>query len=115
MKIKQELKDEYDSYVKKNSKDPYSRAVVDFAEQWAREMEKSMNKGITLAEIAETACSLVDSRPGFGITGYMYGASVSALSYFWEHGEELRSWHNAKYSTKKDIEGTINPAIVTIG
>ena len=50
----------------------------------------------------------------------MYGCAVSALGLFWEHGEELRQWHNLKTQIKDEGEkanasgGVLNPALLTI-
>ena len=48
-----------------------------------------------------------------GITGFMYGYAVNILSREWKYGDELRRWHNRKYDY--DGEGTVNPAILTVG
>lgn len=56
-----------------------------------------------------------------GITGFMYGAAVSALAHFWVYGEELRRWHNkdVQIGNEGDIAnetgGVLNPALLTIG
>lgn len=53
-----------------------------------------------------------------GITGYMYDQAVVTLARIWEHGEELRVWHNAKYGLSPTASGvastcmfelTVNP------
>lgn len=48
-----------------------------------------------------------------GITGFMYGCAVNILAHVWEHGEELRRWHNGEYDY--DGDGVVNPAILTVG
>jgi hypothetical protein len=47
--------------VEVNKADPYSNAVIVFAEKWARIMEARMKQvpGLTVAECAEAACSLL--------------------------------------------------------
>src|SRR6185437_14201377 len=74
----------------KNS-DPYGAACYEYAEGWAKLMQKEIALGKTVRECAdETQKGL-----GFmGITGFMYGAAVSVLSKCWKYGEELRKWHN---------------------
>lgn len=100
-----------------NKSDPYSNAVIVFAEKWARIMEGQMLAGKTLAECADAAVSLTDDD---GITGFMYGAAVSTLAQVWVHGEELRRWHNRQYMSEEKAQaadesgGTVNPAILTI-
>ena len=118
MKLKD--KEIWRSWVDAN-KDPYSKACVDYAEAWAIEMEKRMEAGAKLKDIAEEASREVDRRPGFGITGFMYGCAVGMLSKAWWHGEQLRRWHNLDTQVSNEGEkanesgGVLNPAILNIG
>ena len=89
--------------------DPYGSGVVRYAERWANMMEQEMESGKSLIDIADATSHKADTE---GITGYMYGCAVSILSQVWEHGEELRKWHNKEYGY--DGDGTVNPAIITI-
>jgi hypothetical protein len=107
MKIKDEA---FWSEIKENNKEPYSLAVVKYTERWANLMEKELEKGNTVADIAKETSHEADTD---GITGFMYGCAVSFLSKVWEHGEELRVWHNKKYGIENK-EGVVNPAILTI-
>ena len=106
MKLKN--KEGWEKFVTINN-DPYGSGVVRYAERWADMMEQEMESGKTIIDIAETTSHKADTE---GITGYMYGCAVSILSQVWEHGEELRKWHNKKYGYEDD--GTVNPAIITI-
>lgn len=100
--------------------DPNGKAALDFAEAWADEMEARMEAGAKLEDIAEESSMEVDSRPGFGITGFMYGFAVSLLAQCWEHGEELRRWHNLDVQIGTEGEeanrtgGTLNPALLNV-
>lgn len=106
--------------VEVNKADPYSNAVIVYAEKWARIMEARMKQvdGLTVAECAEAASHLADDD---GITGFMYGAAVSTLSRVWIHGDELRRWHNRQYLSEEkaakaeETGGVVNPAILTVG
>lgn len=117
MKIKAGQEDEYAKYKALNSTDPYSARCVSYGEEWADLMETLMAQGKPLPEIAKAASHQADTD---GVTGFMYGAAVSGLSAFWEHGEELRRWHNR--DTQIGTEGDranetgaiLNPAIMTI-
>lgn len=101
--------DEYAEYVKNNSKDGYSRGVVDYAEYWAKMMQVEISNGKSVREVADPC----QNHLGFlGITGFMYGCAVKALSHFWKHGEDLRKWHNKEYGHEGD--GVVNPAVLTI-
>lgn len=110
MKIKKGKGKEFKRFVDINSKDFYSLGVVNYMKRWADLMEKEIENGAKVADIADKTSYIADTE---GITGYMYGCVVSALSHFWEYGEELRKWHNKKYN--HDGEGVVNPAIITVG
>lgn len=106
MKLKN--KEGWEQFVTINN-DPYGSGVVRYAKRWANMMEQEMESGKSLIEIADATSHKADTE---GITGYMYGCAVSILSQVWEHGEELRKWHNKEYGY--DGDGTVNPAIITI-
>lgn len=101
-----------------NNQDPYGAAGVGFARRWAELMEAKIDEGKPLALIAEATSHEADTE---GITGFMYGCAVSILSQVWEHGEELRRWHNLATQIGKEGEranengGTLNPALLVIG
>lgn len=124
MKIKQGLEAEYAEYVEKNSHDGYSKGVVTYTESWAALMEAAIGEQTgnamehTIRSVAKTTSHEADNE---GITGFMYGCAVQALSHFWEHGEILRRWHNLDTQIKNEGEkanesgGVLNPAVMTIG
>ena len=70
-------------------------------------MEQEIKDGASVAEAAERTNHSADTD---GITGYMYGQAVRLLSNYWEHGEELRQWHNQRLGYSG--EGVVNPAIL---
>ena len=117
MKIKQGMETEYAEYVTKNSNDGYSRGVIDYSEAWAGLMEAAVERGEKLADIAQATSHEADTD---GITGFMYGCAVAGLARFWEHGEELRRWHNIDIQIGKEGEkanesgGVLNPALLNI-
>lgn len=96
---------------------PYGHRVMTYAEDWANFMEREMAAGKTLAECADTTSREADTD---GITGFMYGCAVSTLSNVWEHGEELRRWHNLKTQIGNEGEranasgGVLNPALLSV-
>lgn len=108
MKIKPELLTDYAEYKAKNT-DPYGNEVVVYGERWMNAMEAELAAGNKLEAIADATSHTVNTN---GITGFMYGCAVSALSRFWEHGEDLRKWHNKEYG--HEGAGVVNPAILTI-
>ncbi len=122
MKIKDGMQDEYAAYVEMNSKDGYSRGVVDYGERWADLMEAGMEKelesGGSLGNLADRTSNEADTD---GITGFMYGCAVQALAQFWEHGDALRRWNNLKLQIGNEGEranetgGVLNPALLSIG
>lgn len=117
MKLKNEQ--EYNDWKAKNA-DSYGRCCFLFAETWADAMESAIAKGETIRDCADRISHEVDNRPGFGITGFMYGMAVSILSQCWEHGEDLRKWHNLKTQLGTEGEkanaegGVLNPALLTV-
>ena len=116
MKILKGKQTEFNKAKKLNS-DPYGTACYTYLERWANLMEEKMSAGENLEDIAKDCSHKADEE---GITGYMYGASVSILSNVWEHGEELRKWYNI--DTQIGTEGekankkgtTLNPALLRI-
>ena len=82
--------------------------IVRYVERWSQMMEQEIKDGASVAEAAERTNHSADTD---GITGYMYGQAVNLLCNYWEHGEELRQWHNQKYHYSG--EGVVNPAILT--
>ena len=119
MKIKDQAA--WDRWVAANSSDDYSKCCLDFASAWAEDMEARLDVGATVSDCAQVAFSEVDNRPGFGITGFMYGAVVSMLSQCWEHGEDLRRWHNVDTQIgdegikANESGGVLNPAMLSVG
>ena len=100
------------------NQDAYGSGVIRFAERWANLMEAKMEAGEKLADIASAASHEADTE---GITGFMYGCAVGILSGVWEHGEELRRWHNldtqiGDEGERANEKGTVlNPALLNIG
>lgn len=112
MKLKDaEAEEKWAESVRVND-DPYGSGVIRFTERWADLMEQKLAEGKTVAEIYEATSHEADTE---GITGFMYGVAVSMLSQLWEHGAELRVAHNAEYGVGPEVQGTVNPAIITIG
>lgn len=118
MKLKQGTDVQYQDYKAKNNADPYSAAVVSYAERWAELMEAALDSGTPLSECAKRLSHDADHE---GITGFMYGCAVSALNHFWVHGEALRKWHNLDTQVGTEGEkantegGVLNPAIMVVG
>ena len=116
MKIIEGKETEYQAWRAKNN-DPYSRRCFTYAEKWAALMEGEMTAGRSLADVAEVTSREADTD---GITGFMYGCAVSILAQMWEHGEELRRWHNLKTQIGTEGEqanargGVLNPALLNI-
>lgn len=102
----------------KNNPESYGRAVYRFASHWAFLMEHAIANGATVSDIARSACRDADNE---GITGFMYGCAVSILSQCWEHGDELRRWHNidvqfgSEGEDANDRGGVLNPALISFG
>lgn len=107
----------WNKYVEANQ-DPYGAACVRYAERWASLVERAVDNGERLEDVAEDLSHLADEE---GITGFMHGAAVSMLAECWIHGESLRRWHNLKYQLAgegdkaNDSGGILNPAVLSMG
>lgn len=114
------LKDpEFWAQSKAKNQDAYGGAVLNYAFVWAMLMDVRMRRqNATVADVAKQASHDADTE---GITGFMYGCAVSILSACWEHGEELRRWHNLDTQIGSEGEkanesgGVLNPALLNIG
>jgi hypothetical protein len=117
MKIIAGKEEDYASYAKLNSRDPYSDRIVSYAEAWADLMEAEIAKGLTIESCAKATSRTADMD---GLTGFMYGCAAEGLAHFWEHGEAFRRWHNidtqvgTEGETANESGGVLNPAIITI-
>jgi hypothetical protein len=118
MKMKTGLEEKYKEYQEANAGDPYSHRCVTYGEMWAAYMEAelSLKPDMSDDEFGVMAGKTGNEADTDGITGYMYGAAVSALAHFWEYGDRLRRWHNNRFGVteEKAKGGTVNPAIITI-
>lgn len=100
-----------------NNQDPYGAAGFRFAARWANFMEREMAIGKKLADVAKNTSHEANDD---GITGFMYGCAVSVLSQCWQHGEELRRWHNLDTQIHTEGEkanengGVLNPALLSL-
>jgi hypothetical protein len=102
-----------------NRDSPYGAAILSYAERWGRLMQVRMEQeGSGVTDVANRSSHDADVE---GITGFMYGAAASILASTWEHGEDLRRWHNLKTQIGNEGEkanesgGVLNPAILSIG
>lgn len=104
---------------KDNNTDMYGAGVLQFAELWADKMEEAMANGEKLEDVAKKLSFIASDEAG-GITGFMYGAGVSVLFTVWEHGDQLRQWHNLDTQIGTEGEkaneegGVLNPALLNI-
>lgn len=101
----------WEQWVKANSKDEYSLAVVTYARRFGKYMQHLMEKhNKTVVDIAKNA-SYVSNIDG--ITKFMYGCAVSILAQCWKYGEELRKWHNKEWGQEAP-DAVVNPALLAI-
>ena len=102
----------------KNNQDPYGARIYSYALDWANLMEAEIANGKKLEDVADETSHIADTD---GITGFMYGASVSILAQAWVYGDVLRRWHNLKTQIGTEGEkanesgGTLNPALLSFG
>ena len=78
---------------------------------------RNMMLSTTATTLSFTSPSLINSDSK---SGFQYGAAVTTLAACWEHGDELRRWHNLKSQIGNEGEkanesgGVLNPAILNI-
>lgn len=109
MIVKCGKEEDFSNFKAINMLDSYSRRVMEYVFRWADLMEREIDQGRSIAEIADETSSVADED---GITGFQYGCAVNILAQYWIYGEELNKWHNAKYGYKG--EGTVNPAVMVL-
>jgi hypothetical protein len=119
MKILAGKEKEYADWKAKNEDDPYGLEIFRYAEAWADMMEEKLGEGAKLEDIAKDTSHQANTA---GLTGFMYGAAVSVLSHCWEHGEQLRHWHNLSTQIKNEGDeankkdgAVLNPAVLSVG
>lgn len=106
----------WDQYIRANG-DPYGRACITYAARWANLMEKAISEGHKLEDVAKKASHDADEE---GITGFMYGCTVTMLAQVWVHGEQLRRWHNldvqfgGEGAKANESGGVLNPALLEL-
>ena len=99
------------------NRDSYGRCVIEYSARWANMMEEAINNGAKLEDVAGELSHKADTEC---ITGFMYGAAVSTLVACWEHGDQLRRWHNKKYQIHDEGDkanengGVLNPALLNL-
>ncbi len=101
MQVKKGLEKEYEEYVKKNQ-DDYGNAIIIAGAQ----VGKSLSERKSCKEAH-------DKMYGFDLTGFMAGSVAQAITYFHPRGEEFKKFWNKKFDVE-DVEGVVNPAILTI-
>ena len=117
-RLKESARADYEKGLANNT-DPYGRCCYLYAAEWAALMEKAIGEGKSVADVAKAAGQAADKT--HGVTGFMYGVAVNILAHCWEHGEELRRWHNLDAQMGKEGEranesgGVLNPALMNIG
>ncbi len=74
-----------------NNPEPYGRAVINYAERWARLMQIEISNGRSIEEVAEATSQEADLE---GITGFQFACAASILTKVWTHGQQLNSWRH---------------------
>lgn len=85
--------------------------AVKIARRWAAAMEKQIEKGAKLSDIAEKTEKDV-IKPGF-MNSLRRGFIVNVLVPVWKHGEELRQWHNLRFYPEQAAEANKTGAILS--
>lgn len=86
MVVKDEIK-----YLEWKNKDDYGSAVFRYAESWADLMEKEIEKGFKVSDVAERLSVEADIEC---VTGVMQEVATTILCKCWIYGDELLNWIN---------------------
>lgn len=73
----------------------FAVCIYKYAEDWSRLMQKEMQEGKKLSEIAEQTSW--DAGKLF-MTGHTYYCAAQVLVCCWRYGNELMQWHNSEYA-----------------
>ena len=124
MQFKEGMEQEYLDWKVKNEPKKggdigYGMAIFTWAEDWAELMEKEIEAGAVLEDIADSTSH--KSGDGGGYTGFQYNVVIQVLGLCWKYGEELRQWHNLDVQLHDEGEkanekgGYLNSAVLNIG
>jgi hypothetical protein len=90
--------------------DPYGKACVDVA----REAMIELDAGLPIDKYK--LITDADKKVGAGgITGFMAGCVAEMIFVCHERGEEFKRIWNKSYGADEEVDGVVNPAILTIG
>ena len=102
------------AYWNRVAQNPRNKEIVEFAKDWANAMEKKLNAGQKLADIAQETSHLPSGRY---LSGAAFGLALTYLINAWSLGEELRRWHNKEFGMPgaNEIPGAVvNPALTNV-
>ena len=103
---KRALISEWTVFERNNSKDFYSRGVVDAVLASCK----------VLDDVDKTPKQAEEAWEGLGLTGFMAGCAAKTIAHFHVRGDEFRKYWNKQFGVdeKQAKGGTVNPAILTI-
>lgn len=100
----------------------YGFTVIVAAGLWMLSLQDAIADGKQLEDVAEETFREIDRGLGrYGLTGFQYGALISTIAEVWEHGDQLRRWHNLRTQLGDEGEkanaegGVLNPALLSVG
>ena len=71
----------------------YGSAIFQYAERWANMMEKEIQKGANVKDIAQRSS---DDAHTPDISGYMQEESTNILCEHWKYGNDLKEWQSKR-------------------
>ena len=95
MKIKDGKQEWFDEFYKNDKSSLYAGDITDYAGAWATLMEKEIDEGNNLSDIAYNTSLTADTK---GITGHMFQQAVKLLVNCWIYGDELHKWYKKYYN-----------------
>ena len=106
--------------------DAYGRGVIEYAARWAslvedkiaerRAAEDRYPDPHTLNAMARDLMGWASNKADTtGVTGFMHGAAVAALTECWVYGDAVKAWHDKQWGGDEGTEGVADPAPLVIG
>ncbi|MFH0905233.1 MAG: hypothetical protein V1826_00720 [bacterium] len=95
----------WEAYKKRHSGDELSLLCFDYAECWARFIQKGLAEGRSLAEIADECQRKAHQLYGRDLSGGAMSCGVIPLLVkLWDYGEDFRRWHNRQTQVGREGE-----------
>lgn len=87
------------TFVDENSSTVYERQIVEFTIKWVTRMEEAISKKASWQKVLE---EVYNNLEHFNVDYVQRNEALSILTRVWVYGEELRRYHNSRFSYEGD-------------